>query len=278
MGRIRYTCVGSGTCVPSPARGPACHLVQAGELRLLLDLGSGSLRSLAGLGERVQDLVAVGVTHRHMDHVADLLPLLFALRYAPGERRVRALSVFGYPGLASDLRRLAETYGAWVLDPGFELRVRELPPGERLALESDGDRVEVESHAVSHTPEAVAFRLEVAAGGSGGPVSRAVIAYSGDSGPTASLASLAQGADLFVCECAFPEGEGVPIHLTPSELLAVCAVARPRRVVATHFYPVWDERGVDRLWAEALAASDLAIDLVPARDGLTIELTGETAC
>ncbi len=273
MGRIRYLCIGSGTCVPTAARGPACHLVQAGALSVLLDLGSGSLRSLARLGQPVARLSAVGVTHRHMDHVADLLPLLFALRYAPGERRSAPLEVFGYPGLRSDLERLAQTFGGWVLEPGFELRLRELPPGERLILESGPDRIEVESHRVYHTPEAVAFRLVIASGGRRAEAAHAVIAYSGDSGPSQSLVELAHGADLFVCECAFPDGEGVPIHLTPSELLAVCTAARPRRVVATHFYPVWDERGVERVWAEALAASNVEVELVPAHDGLVVEIS-----
>ena len=272
MSRIRYLCVGSGTCVPRMERGPACHLVQVGALRVLLDLGSGSLRTLARLGEPIANLFAVGVSHRHMDHVADLLPLLFALRYAPGERRSAPLELFGYPGLRTDLERSAQTFGDWVLNPGFELRVHELPPGERLRLAAGADRIEIESHRVVHTPEAVAFRLTVGSGEGRAEASRAVIAYSGDSGPDESLVGLAREADLFVCECAFPDGEGVPIHLTPSDLLAVCAAARPRRVVATHFYPVWDERGVGRLWAETLAKSSVKVDLVPAHDGLMIEI------
>jgi ribonuclease BN (tRNA processing enzyme) len=270
MGRIRYLCVGSGTCVPRIERGPACHLIQVGDLRIVLDLGSGSLRTLARLDEPIGNLAAVGISHRHMDHVADLLPLLFALRYAPGERRTAPLELFGYPGLRGDLERSAQTFGNWVLDPGFELRIHELPPGRRLRLGASADSVEVESHRVSHTPEAVAFRIDASSGEGG--VSRAVIAYSGDSGPDESLVGLARGADLFVCECAFPDGEGVPIHLTPSGLLAVCAAARPRRVVATHFYPVWDQRGVGRLWAEALAKAGVDVDVVPGHDGLAVEI------
>jgi len=32
----------------------------------------------------------------------------------------------------------------------------------------------------------------------------------------AAVAELARGADLFCCECSFPDAEGVPNHLTPS--------------------------------------------------------------
>ncbi|MFN2432637.1 MAG: MBL fold metallo-hydrolase [Gemmatimonadota bacterium] len=270
-GAATYTCVGSGTCVPLASRGPACHLAGAGELRIVLDLGSGSLRSLARLGEAVLDLDAVGLTHRHTDHVADLLPLLFALRHAPGGRREAPLTVFGYAGLRRDLEGLARVHGGWVLEPGFELRLRELAPGESLRLARGGAAAEITAHATRHTPEALGFRLEMEAS------VPASLAYSGDTGASDALIGLAAGADLFVCECAFPDGQGVEGHLTPSELLPLLAEAAPRRTVTTHFYPTWDELGIERLWREALARFGAELDVVPARDGMRVELPGAPA-
>jgi ribonuclease BN (tRNA processing enzyme) len=276
---VRYRCIGSGTCVPCESRGPACHLLDAHGLRLLLDLGSGSLRTLARLGEPLSELHGVGVSHRHQDHVGDLLPLLFALRYVPEMRRSEPLELFGYPGLRGDLARLAEIYGPWVVNPGFELRVRELRPGETLRLTAGEARAEVTAHAVRHSPEAVGFRIRLWSD-TAPEAARVscVVSYSGDTGPTPELVDLARGADLFVCECAFPDGEEVPGHMTPSALLEVCAAAAPRRVVATHFYPVWDERGVERLWAEALGDASRGAAITPAHDGLLIHLSGDDAC
>lgn len=288
MSEVGYTCVGSGTCVPSASRGSACHLLQAGDLRVLLDLGSGSLRSLVRLGESIADLDAVGLTHRHMDHVGDLLPLLFALRYSPGSPRTAPLRLFGYRGLRSDLSRLAEVFGDWVRSPGFELIAHELAPGERFELTAGEATARVTAFEVNHTPEAVSFGIEISFEGSergssrhgaGENASRRTresssrrFAYSGDSGATEALVELAAGADLFVCECAFPDAHGVEGHLTPSELLPLCASARPRRTVATHFYPVWDQEGMDRLWREAYDRYGGEVSITPAHDGLHVRL------
>jgi ribonuclease BN (tRNA processing enzyme) len=272
---VGYTCIGSGTCVPRASRGPACHLVQAGELRILLDIGSGSLRTLARLGEDFSTLTAVGLTHRHMDHVGDLLPLFFALRHTPGLDRSDPLQVFGYSGLHRDLERLSTLFGRWVLEPRVPLEIAELEPGAALALNARGARATVAAGAVNHTAEAVGFRLEITQDGEGVSPLR-TITYSGDTGATDSLIGLARDADLFVCECAFPDDQRVEGHLTPSELLPICAAARPRSTVATHLYPVWDERGVDRLWREALVRFGSDLPVTPAYDGLRIELAEGT--
>jgi ribonuclease BN (tRNA processing enzyme) len=244
---------------------------------MLLDLGSGSLRSLARLGEPFETLSAVGLTHRHMDHVADLLPLLFALRNTPGLARRERLVVFGYPGLRADLERLAQVFGRWVLEPGFDVEIRELFPGEVLELEGIEAKARVSAHPVRHSPEAVGFRIEILTGAAGGSPARS-FAYSGDSGATDTLVDLAAGVDLFVCECSFPDDQAVEGHLTPSQLLPICASAGARRTVATHFYPVWDERGVERLWSESLARFGGEVPLIAAHDGLDLEINGETTC
>lgn len=273
MAGLRYLCVGSGTCVPSVSRGPACHLVEAEGLRILLDLGSGSLRSLTRMGESWARLTAVGVTHRHQDHVGDLLPLLFALRNAPGPERDERLDLFGYAGLSEDLKRLAQVYGRWVLEPGFELAVTDLEPGAELVLGPPQGAVRVRAHRVRHSPEAVGFAIQVGDRAAGGPCR---FAYSGDSGPSPALVELAAGADLFVSECAFPDGQGVENHLTPSDLLPICAEAGARRTVATHFYPIWDDVGVERLLAEAIARFGRDVPIQAAHDGLRIEV-GESS-
>ena len=125
MEALRYTLVGSGTIVPDAERGPAAHHFICGSLSLLCDLGSGTLRRMHGLGLPFEELDLVAVTHRHQDHIADLLPLLFALRNTPDLQRVRPLTLLGYPGFEEDLHRLAGVFGTWVLDPGFPLEVWE---------------------------------------------------------------------------------------------------------------------------------------------------------
>jgi hypothetical protein len=103
----------------------------------LCDVGYGNLRRLAGLGLPWPGLDRVAVTPRHPDHIADLLPLLFALRHTPGVERVRPLTLIGYVGFARDLSLLSEVDEGWVLDPGFPLEIRE---STDTPIEIDGCR------------------------------------------------------------------------------------------------------------------------------------------
>ena len=230
MEPIRYTLVGSGTVVPDADRGPACHHFACGSLTALCDLGSGTLRRMDGLGLSWSELDLVAVTHRHQDHIADLLPLLFALRNAPGVERVRPLTLLGYRGFGRDLERLAEVFGGWVVEPGFPVEVREAADTP-IELEREDQWIEIEGRAVVHTPEAVGYRLTLGASGR-----EVVVAYTGDTEECAQAIDLARDADLLIAECSVADEDRVPGHLTPRGVGRIAAAAASRRVVATHFY------------------------------------------
>ncbi|HUP01309.1 MAG TPA: MBL fold metallo-hydrolase [Gemmatimonadota bacterium] len=234
-------------------------------MSLLCDLGSGTLRRMAAYGLPFQELDLVAVTHRHQDHIADLLPLLFALKNTPGLKRVRPLSLVGYPGFQEDLHRLADIFGPWVLDPGFPLDVWQ---AEDTPVELDrGDIwVEIEAFPVIHTPEAVGYRLTLGADGR-----EVTVAYTGDTEEGPEVVALARDVDLLIAECSVADGLNAPGHLSPRAVGRVAAQASARRLVATHFYPSvlalgWAE--VERRIREAYPRAP--IDL--GADGLEIDL------
>jgi ribonuclease BN (tRNA processing enzyme) len=90
----------------------------------------------------------------------------------------------------------------------------------------------------------------------------AVLVYSGDSGEAPALAELARGADLFACECSFPDEHEVEHHLTPSGAGRLAAAAACRRLLLTHFYPE-----TDPVEAGARAARVFGGRIELARDG-----------
>ena len=261
---VRYVTVGSGTVLPDAARGPAAHHFSCGELNLLCDLGSGTLRRLAGLGIPFAELDLVAVTHRHQDHIADLLPLLFALRYAPGVGRIRPLTLVGYPGLGKDLNALAGVFGNWVTEPGFPLEVREAKDTP-VELDRGAVSVSIEALGVAHSPEAVGYRLILNAAGR-----EVLVAYTGDTGECASAVELARDADLLIAEGSVADENRVPGHLTPEAVGRLAVEASVRHLVATHFYPsalALGEAGIERRIRRHYAGPlDLAVD------GLEIEL------
>lgn len=265
MEPIRYTLVGSGTAVPDAERGPAAHHFACGDLSALCDLGSGTLRRMDGLGLAWSELDLVAVTHRHQDHIADLLPLLFALRNAPGVDRVRPLTLLGYGGIGGDLERLAEVFGRWVVEPGFPLEVREAGDSP-IEIERVDVWIEVEARSVVHTPEAVGYRLTLGASGR-----EVVVAYTGDTEECAQAIDLARDAELLIAECSVADEDRVPGHLTPGGVGRIASAAAARRLVATHFYEsalALGSREIERRIRETYAREPIDLGV----DGLAIDL------
>lgn len=262
---MRYTLVGSGTVVPDARRGPAAHHFACGDIQLLCDLGSGTVRRLDELGILWPELDLVAVTHRHQDHVADLLPLLFALRHTPGVERVRPLTLLGYAGFRHDLSLLSEVYGGWVLDPGFPLEVHEAPDTP-IEIERGDAWVEIAARPVVHSPEAVGYRLTLSVA-----EREVLVAYTGDTEESGAAIELARDADLLVCECSVADEDRVPGHMTPGGVGRVAAAAAVGRVVTTHFYPSALALGPDEIVRRIRAAyAEGPVDL--GVDGLRIEL------
>jgi ribonuclease BN (tRNA processing enzyme) len=252
---MRLTTLGTGTIALSPTRACAGSLVETGEVRLLLDCGSGVTRRLAELALPWSDVTHVALSHFHVDHHGDLPTLIFACRHGVLPPRSAPLIVIGPAGAGELLRRLADAYGPWLLDPGFPLAVVELAPGTPLALGAD---LALEAFKVPHTPESVAYSVTAGA--------RRLV-YTGDTGYAPALAEWAAGCDVLLCECSLPAAMAIAEHLTPEQCGALAELAGPRKLVLTHLFPPVE--GVD---IRAAVAARYAGPLVVAHDGWQTEI------
>lgn len=222
----RLTVVGCGTVVPEADRSCSAYLLEAGEVRALLDCGPGTVRSLARVGADWGAITDVWISHFHTDHVGDLPGLLFALKWGLlPERRAAPLTVWGPRGTRRMLEAFAVATGSHVLDPGFDVIVREVDPGERAWLSAG---LELRTVSTPHTDESLAVRLE------GDGVS---LTYTGDTGPAVALGEFAAGSGLFVCECSLPDDLVGDNHLGPTAVAGFAAAARPVLLLVTHVYP-----------------------------------------
>jgi len=244
--------VGSGTGVPSLRRGSPCLAVKAGGRLLVLDLGSGSLRALLGLGLNFSAIDLLALTHLHPDHVGDLIPFLFATRYSLGYTRRQPFRLLAARGFARFHQRLNEAFAGWVEPPPGLMDLVELDPDGPDELRQEG--LVIKSAPTNHADGSLAYRVE-AEGRS--------LVYSGDTDESDSLVDLARGADLLVLEAANPFK--VPGHLTPAEAGRLAARAGVPRLLLTHFYPPCDEVDV-----VALAAQEFPGEIRRAEDGLTL--------
>lgn len=251
------TIVGSGTVVPEGDRVCASYYVEAGSTRLLLDCGPGASHHMARFDVPWARLTHVAITHFHTDHVGGLPILLFALKHGLRPARTEPLHVIGPIGTRGLFERLADAFGAYMLDPGFPLRIQELESGGEYDLRG----ARLRAHASAHTPEAVSYRLQS---------DDATFGYTGDTGPDSSLAAWLEGVDTLLCECSVPDAEAMPIHLTPSSVAALARTVRPGRLVVTHVYPQLDRRRIP----EWLRDAGWEGETVVAEDGLRLALRG----
>jgi ribonuclease BN (tRNA processing enzyme) len=254
MRLIVLGCSGSGPGPDAPASG---YLVEAGDARLVLDLGNGTFGAL----QRHLDpweLDAVAFSHLHPDHCADFTSLVVHRRYHPRppyDPAARPLPVHA-PAEAPD--RFAAAYAPSAAERA-ETDLTDVFTFHALA---DGRAAEVGSASltarrVDHLCEAYGLRVD--AGG------RSLV-YSGDTGPCAALVELARGADVLLCEATWPHvmpqwGDEPPtgVHLSGRQAGEHAAAAGVGRLLITHV-PAWFDG--DELLAEAKAAFDGPVELV----------------
>lgn len=245
---MKLTVVGCSPAWPNPGGAQSGYLVESGGRRLLLDCGPGVLARLRER-EAWPRVEAIAITHWHLDHWGDLVPWVWGQTLGPGQETKN-------PELwiPPDGQEMLEAIGARLGRPemfatAFELH--EYVDGE--AFEAAG--FQLTPKRVLHY-EMLAFGFRASANGT-------VLAYSGDSGPSDALATLAENADLFVCEATLlqpnPEG-GTRGHLAADEALEAFEAAGAKRLLLTH-RP--SERPLDAGFEQA-------------RDGLELVLDGET--
>ncbi|OLT14352.1 MBL fold metallo-hydrolase [Pseudonocardia sp. CNS-139] len=241
---MRLTVLGCRSGVPADGQASSGYLVEAAGT-LLLDCGPGVATAVSGAVPPAA-LGAVVVSHLHVDHCYDLLPLGKALltaraRRVMAQRKAGPLDALRHldtaaPGvpllvpaggreLLAGLAALFPMPTFPLLERAFEVAfdVREYAPGD--VLDVAGFRVT--PHLLRHAAPNCGMRVEA---------DGAVLAYTGDTGPCPGLAELAAGADLFLAECTLDHtDDGAHGHLCAADAAAVAAANGVGELVLTHF-------------------------------------------
>jgi ribonuclease BN (tRNA processing enzyme) len=239
---LKLTILGSGTCVPTPQRSCSGYLLQVDGQNILFDIGFGALRRMAEASLPYQDIDLVFISHTHPDHVADLVPLLMALKYHTEFKRTNKLTVIGPPGFRNFMDDAAVLFGDWIVSPQqYRLVIKEISRRPVRAGEAT-----VRGYAMAHERNAVGYRLEY---------KDKVFAYSGDTGPCEAVIKLAQNADATLLECSFPDDQGVAGHLTPTEAGEIAKAARCKKLLLTHFYPMMEHVPVEKIVGSIFSGS-----------------------
>jgi len=253
--RACWHVLGAGSILPRDGYGCAGYALRTrpGAPVTLFDCGPGTLRMLPRVGIELAEIERVVLSHFHTDHWLDLYALFFARRNP--SLRAGPLEVIGPAGLRARIAAAPSALGPWVADPSAQLCEVEPDARGRVQLERDG--LKLSATLTGHAPEALAWRADFDT-----PRGPRSLCFSGDTGENPAVAELAQGADLCVFECSFPDEAAVEHHLTPSSAARLASRARARALLLTHFYPALDPEH-----ARARAALTYSGPIELARDG-----------
>ncbi|MFC7141941.1 MBL fold metallo-hydrolase [Halosimplex aquaticum] len=259
---MRVTFLGTGSAMPTGERFQTGLLLEADGGNLLVDCGSGALHGLQRTGVGYDDIDAVLLTHHHLDHVSDLLPLLKA-RWLAGETDFTVAGPDGTEDLVTDLLEVHD-----YMQDRMDLSFREVGPGS-FSLAG----FEVSAMEVRHSMYCLAYRF-VAAGAADSADSDGNVpafVFSGDTEAFTDLIEFADGAAVLAHDCSFPDSVDVDNHPTPSELGAVLADADAHvgRVYLTHLYPHTD--GEHEAMLDSIAER-YGGDVRFASDGLSLDI------
>lgn len=246
--RFRVRVLGCGDAFGSGGRFQTAFLLEIGTQRVLMDCGASTLVACrqAGIDPSVLDLILI--SHLHGDHFGGLPFLLLDQHFRA--RRRRPLIVAGPRGIADRLERLLATTfpGAEQTTFGFPLVFEELEPGDSARRIGPAA---VRAVAVDHPAGAPALGLRIEAAGR-------TLAYSGDTQWTESLVDLADGSDLFICECYAYDSKIIK-HMNYRTLRQQQWRLSTRRLVLTHLSADMLDRRAD-------------LDLEVLDDGMVLDL------
>jgi ribonuclease BN (tRNA processing enzyme) len=253
---MKLTVVGCGMAVPDAQRVTSAYYVETSGLALLLDCGIGAVHRMATLGLDWKNITHLCITHFHNDHIGDVPALFFAWRWGMLPPRSTPLTVMGPAGTKRKLALMAEVFGDHLSQPTFDLTVDEIAAGDERLL---GDVVKFSVCKTPHTPESLAFRIDTA---------RASFGYTGDTTESDEVGKFFIGVETLVMECATPDDQPIPVHLTPSSAARIANMARPRRLVLTHAYPQLDRATLPQVMREVGWSGETLV----AKDGLELEV------
>lgn len=231
------TVLGSSGTWPGPGEATCGYLVRHDGFCLWMDAGTGTFAELQrhiSIGE----IDAIVITHSHPDHFVDVYPCFYARHY--GGLGEPALPLIGPADFYAHFADLVSEAGRDVASIAFDYR--ETAPGDVHQL----GPFSVEAFAMEHLGiGALGYRVEAEG---------AVLAYTGDSGPTPEVIKLATGADVFVCEATWQDANDLlPFHMSARQAGEHATQAGVGRLLLTHIWPTLDK----------------AVTLVEAREAFT---------
>ncbi|MEO5715932.1 MAG: MBL fold metallo-hydrolase, partial [Luteolibacter sp.] len=240
-----FTVITLGTGTPrfdATRSGPATMIQHDGKF-YLIDMGNGTQARLNEMGIPLRQIDGLLITHHHLDHDEELIPMFINTRLMGSKPPVigtpgtKAYVDFIMTSYAEDIAYRLGRKGRTVQE--FEpLDVRDVQGGETFTL----GVMKVTTAKVNHTIHTVAYRFDLG---------NQSIVISGDLSYSDSLVTLAHNADVLVIDSGglivrkgqTPRGGGPAgekpeaAHGSANDVATMAAKAGVKRLVLTHIAP-----------------------------------------
>ncbi|MEJ5919292.1 MULTISPECIES: MBL fold metallo-hydrolase [unclassified Corynebacterium] len=200
----------------------------------VMDMGPGAFGQL----QKYRDPVTVDLllSHLHADHCLDIPGLLIWRKFHPTSPAAQKNDLWGPADTAARVGRAAAETSDGCEDISDTFDVHNLAPHKTFEVAG----MTVTAYPMVHPIEAYGFRIEL---------DGAVVAYTGDTAWTDEIVTMAQDADILICEatwCDSDEGKPEAMHMTGAEAGKAARLAGVTTLVLTHIPPYGDKNAALR--------------------------------
>ncbi|WP_161636280.1 MBL fold metallo-hydrolase [Saccharicrinis fermentans] len=277
--KFSVTIIGSGNPQYNSHRSSPSALVQYNGTKFLVDMGNGTREQLEKLGyTRRNSPDALFLTHHHMDHNEEFIPMVHQKLMMPGEflvagpAPIKKMTDYVTEFYREDLQYRMKNKGQTFNEDKTNAIIKELQGDNSFSYKD----VNISTTEVPHSIYTLSYRFD--ANGKS-------IVISGDLTYTPHLAKLAKGADILVLDCqvirkgakskrptnASRNKKGNSAHASIEEGARMAAEAGVKTLVITHLSNV----NIDEVATKAKIAEQFKGTVILAQDFLTITCDGK---
>jgi ribonuclease BN (tRNA processing enzyme) len=190
---------------PTIGRAQSSNLLIVNGAQYVIDAGDGVTRRLTRLGTNFRNIDDIFITHPHSDHTSGLGALMSVVYDA---NRTSPVDIYGPPGTVASVAGLLE-----FLNVNSEIRISDgtkiIPSGKVFnAHDTGAGKIFQDANIKVTAVENTHFHFQPGSPGYGKYKSYAYrfdtpdrsVVFTGDTGPSDAVATLAKGADLMVSE------------------------------------------------------------------------------
>ncbi len=221
---MEFTVLGAGAAFPRAGGACSGFLVRGGGASIWMDAGNGTFSRLQEVATW-RALDAMIITHGHPDHIADVIPLMYAMGFddnPPDE----PLPVYAPPDVE---KRLRAAIGGGKSKELFDRVFAFAPLQDGISVKD----LTIECFETSHPIDSCGVRL-IADG--------KTLVYTSDTAFFPELIDHCRGADTLITEATYIAGTQADpgVHMWTHEAGKLATEAAVKRLVLTHVWATFD--------------------------------------